>query len=397
MKILVAVELPRSSLDELQHLATELVYKPGLSGDELEPHLCDAAILIVGGVRVSAETIAAGRSLQLIVRAGADTSGISVDDASAQGIFVSNVELKDAAAIAEYAFACALALDRHLVPNALAAREGRTRRDGQRRSVGMAGRTLGLLGWGAVPAEIARRAAAFGMRVVAWHPRIESDPGPQVEVCDWPRELALRSDVVVAHSPPDAGDENLLDRDFLFDMREGASLVMIGHAGVVDAEALADAVRQRGLRVAIDLWPAEGSSETVRFPAGLLELPGVIGTYRQADQTRQADEAIAAEVVETVRRFVIQGQVRNCVNLLERSAAAWQLVLRLRDAVGVMAGIMDAIRADGINAEEITSRVFAGARAAWCSIALDERPSTEVLEAIRALPGVLHLEVRAVV
>lgn len=397
MKILVAIELPRSNLDELQHLATELVYKPGLAGDELESHLRDVAILVVGGARVSAEAIAAGRALQLIVRAGADTSGISVDDASAQGIFVTNVELKEAAAIAEYAFACALALDRHLISNALAAREGRTRREGQRRSAGLAGRTLGLLGWGAVPAEIARRAAAFDMRVVAWHPRIAADPSPQVEVCDWPRELALRSDVVITHSPPEAADENLLDRDFLFDMREGASLVLIGHAGIVDAEALADAVRRRGLRVAIDLWPAEGSSESVRFPAGLLELPGVIGTYRQADQTRQADDAIAAEVVETVRQFVIQGQVRNCVNLLERSAAAWQLVLRLRDAVGVMAGIMDAIRADGINAEEITSRVFAGARAAWCSIALDERPSTEVLEAIRALPGVLHLEVRAVV
>ena len=72
-------------------------------------------------------------------------------------------------------------------------------------------------------------------------------------------------------------------------------------------------------------------------------------------------------------------------------------MLRVRDAVGVMASILEAIRADGINAEEISSRVFVGARAAWCTIALDERPSTEALEAIRALHDVLYLEIRAVV
>jgi hypothetical protein len=62
-----------------------------------------------------------------------------------------------------------------------------------------------------------------------------------------------------------------------------------------------------------------------------------------------------------------------------------------------MAGIMETIRSDGINAEEIGTRVFSGARAAWCTIALDDRPSAEALATIRGLPGVLHLELRAVV
>ena len=62
-----------------------------------------------------------------------------------------------------------------------------------------------------------------------------------------------------------------------------------------------------------------------------------------------------------------------------------------------MAAILEAVRADGINAEEISSRVFRGAKAAWCTIALDERPSTEALETIRALNDVLHLDLRAVV
>ena len=81
----------------------------------------------------------------------------------------------------------------------------------------------------------------------------------------------------------------------------------------------------------------------------------------------------------------------------ELFGATWQLVLRLRDTVGVLASIMAHVRADGINAEEINSRLFTGARAAWCVIALDERPSTEALSAIRDLEGVLHLELRALV
>jgi D-3-phosphoglycerate dehydrogenase len=98
-----------------------------------------------------------------------------------------------------------------------------------------------------------------------------------------------------------------------------------------------------------------------------------------------------------VRAFVVSGEILNCLNLLEHGPATWQLVVRARDAVGVMASILDAIRADGINVEEISSRVFVGARAAWCTISLDERPSAEVLEAVRALPEVLYSQIRAVV
>ena len=82
---------------------------------------------------------------------------------------------------------------------------------------------------------------------------------------------------------------------------------------------------------------------------------------------------------------------------MERSPATWQLLLRLRDAVGVMAAVMDVVRADGINAEEITTRVFRGARAVSCMIALDERPTHETLEAIERIAGVLHFELRAMV
>lgn len=399
MKILVACELPDFAVQELRSLATELSLQPRLTPELLPAHLRDTAVLIVSDLPVSAEAIAAAPSLQMIVRAGADVSNISLEEASAQGIFVVNTPLRDAAAVAEYVLAAILALDRRLPDSATSLRDGAARRHTPPAAAGLAGRTLGLLGYDRVGEEIARRALAFDMRVLAWSPSLEAvgPTPPGVEFCDWPRDLAHRSNFVALYAPPGAPEDLRIDGEFIAGLPEAACIVIVGSAAAFDDEALADAVRRRRLSVAIDLWPAEGSTDQVRFRSPLLELPGVIGTLRLAADTRQARDAVAEAVVQRVRSFAVQGLVQDCVNLLERSPATWQLVLRLRDAVGVMAGIMDAIRSDGINAEEITSRVFTGARAAWCTIALDERPSADAIETIRRLPGVLHLEIRAVV
>jgi D-3-phosphoglycerate dehydrogenase len=180
-------------------------------------------------------------------------------------------------------------------------------------------------------------------------------------------------------------------------MSEGAYLVHVGRPDAVDEAALADAVRRRHLRVALDVHQSEPLADTGRFRCNLLDLPGVIATQHIGPLTQQARSAVADEVVRIARTFLISGEVLNCLNLAERSPARWQLVLRVRDQVGVMASILDSVRADGINAEEISSRVFTGAKAAWCTIALNERPSAEAIEAIRSIPDVMHLEVRAVV
>jgi D-3-phosphoglycerate dehydrogenase len=145
------------------------------------------------------------------------------------------------------------------------------------------------------------------------------------------------------------------------------------------------------------VYASAPASDQARFRSRLCDLDAIITTPHIGPLTEQARWATAQEVVRIFRAFVVSGEVLNCLNLCEHSPATWQLVLRVRDQVGVMAAILEAVRADGINAEEISSRVFVGAKAAWCTIALDERPSTEALEAIRALDDVLHLELRAVV
>lgn len=400
MKILILCELPDSAREQLESLGSEVRYEPQLRADQLREAIAGVSVLIVDSRRVSPEAIARGDALQMIVHAGSGPGDVALEEASNQGVFVTHCPDQDAVAVAELTIGLMLALDRRVVANALALREGRWTRGEFKDARGLLGRTLGILGYGTVGREVARRARAFGMKIVAWSPSLTSEAPEEsgVTMLNWPRELAREADIVTVHALDDVREQEVLvDAEFLENMRLGAYLVHVGHPGAVDEVALADAVMQRNLRVALDVFSSEPTTDTARFRAKLCDLPGVIGTQHIGPLTEQARRATAAEVVRIVRAFLVSGEIVNCLNLLEHSPATWQLVLRARDAVGVMAAILEAVRADGINAEEITVRVFLGARAAWCMIALDERPSTEALESIRALPEVLYLELRAVI
>ncbi len=400
MKILVACDLPATALEQLAALGAEVVARPNLAARELRDALTGVGVLIVQNLRVAPDAIARARDLQMVIHAGPGPGEIAVDDASAAGVFVTHCPEQHAVAVAELTLGLVLALDRRIVENAVASREGRWIRPEVSDARGLAGRTLGVVGWGAVGRLVAARARAFGLRVLAWPPPGVGEGAEEIGVtfCNWPRELARAADIVTVHSFEDEEDRGvLIDEEFLASLSEGAALVHVGRPGAVDAVALAEAIPSRRLRVAVDVFIPEPTTEPSSFRVKLAELPGVICTQHIGPLTEQARAAAAAEVVRIVHDFLVAGEVRNCLNLLERSPATWQLVLRVRDQVGVMASILEAVRADGINAEEIESRVFAGAKAAWCTISLDERPSTEALEAIRALPDVLHLELRAVV
>lgn len=396
MKLLVACPLPEPALDELRSPGVELVYLPRLAADELAARMRGVAVLVVDRKRVSPEAIAAGDALQLIVRDGTTTSNIALEDAADRGVFVCNCPYRDAAAIAELTLGLLVALDRGLISQAAS---GEARPQAEPTARGLAGCTIGLLGFHPIAAQVARRALAFDMRVLAW----SAGPAPltrvsgDVEFCEFPREMARKCDFLSVYGHSDGRGDRLVDADLVQSLPDGAGVVHVGHPAVLDEDALVEALRARRIRLAADLSETESEGESVRLRARLADLPGTLVTQRLAAATLQARAAVATEIVRIVRQFLVNGEALNCVNLLERSPATWQLLLRLRDAPGVMAAIMDCIRTDGVNAEEIGTRVFIGARAAWCTIALDDRPSAEALEAIRALPGVMHVDLRAVV
>ena len=138
----------------------------------------------------------------------------------------------------------------------------------------------------------------------------------------------------------------------------------------------------------------EPKGATGTFADGLGQNAAVYGTHHVGASTNQAQSAIADETVRIVRAFVERGEVPNCVNLATRSPAAFQLLVRHFDKVGVLAEVLGAIRRHNINVEEMENTIFEGAHAASAKIRLGSRPPPELLDEIRGKSAdVLHVDV----
>lgn len=399
MKILITCRLPEFAVETLRSIHSAVEYRPDMTAEALAAAISGVGILIVDSIRVAPDVILRGRELEMIIRAGWGSGNVAIDEASAQGVFVTHCPEKDASSIAEHVLGLLLALDRRTVEQTASLRSGKWTRSEFLDARGLSGRTLGIIGQGRTAVELARRATAFNMKVLLWRaqPTIDQEQPGSIEFCDWPREVARRSDMVAILGAVTPDGVASIDADFFQNLAPGAYVVFAGKSHAMDESALAAAIQSRRLRVALDVHASEPAGDSSRFRSQIMQIPGVIGTHHMAGISAHATDSIASEIVRIVRTFLVSGEVLNCINLCERSPATWQLLLRVKDQVGVLASILDAIRADGINAEEITVRVFTGAKAAWISIALDERPSTEALDAIRSIRDVIHLELRAVV
>src|SRR5712691_1403352 len=172
MLVLIADHFEQFGIDGLKAAGCEVVYQPDLKDDGLTRAIRDVAadVLVVRGTAVTAPMLEAG-ALSLVVRAGAGFNTIDVPAASKRGIYVSNCPGKNAIAVAELVFALMLALDRRVVDNVVDLRAGKWNKKEYSKARGLYGRTLGLLGYGNIAQEVAKRAHAFGMPILVWSRR----------------------------------------------------------------------------------------------------------------------------------------------------------------------------------------------------------------------------------
>jgi D-3-phosphoglycerate dehydrogenase len=415
MKVLVADKFEKSGLDGLAAAGCEVAYEPDLKEASLTAAIASsgADALVVRGTKVTDEMLDAGR-LSLIVRAGAGYNTIDVAGASRRGIYVSNCPGKNAIAVAELAFGLILSLDRRIPDNVAELRAGQWNKKEFSRAQGLYGRTLALLGVGNIGQEMIRRAAGFGMNVVIWSRRFAGARRPltdlearelgvesvlrviSIELAPTPADAVDGADVVSVHVALAADTKGLVDAALLARMKPHAILVNTARGEVVDYAAVAAAVRERGLRVGLDVFANEPASAAAPFRDPLVELPGVYGTHHIGASTDQAQEAIAAETVRIIRSYKETGRVPNVVNLARRTPATHMLVVRHRDRPGVLAHVFDHLRQANLNVQETENIVFEGAQAAVARINLDGAPPASVCAQIKAGNGdVLDLQLVA--
>ena len=396
MKLLIADKFEAHAIEELKHLGVEVIYDPELTPDTLPKKLAGVGVLVVRSTQVNAAAIAAGSALHLIVRAGAGTNTIDVPAAAARGVYVANCPGKNAVAVAELTLGLICALDRRIPDAVTQLRAGRWEKGELSKADGLYGQTLGLAGFGAIAREVAVRARAFGMNVLAMSrtltPQRAAEHG--VGFARSLEELASRSHILSLHLPLSERTRGILSKSALAALPDRAIVVNTARSELVDYAALQEAIAAKKLRVGLDVFPDEPTSSTASFHSALFSGGGVVyGTPHIGASTNQAQNAIAAETVRIVRSFLVSGDVPNCVNICAASPARYQMVVRSLDKVGVLANVLGVVKRHGLNVEEMTSTIFDGAIAACTKLRITGRPSEACIAEIRAFDEVLHVDV----
>jgi D-3-phosphoglycerate dehydrogenase len=393
MTILVADNIADVGIQQLDDAGHTVVERPSLSGDALVEALRTERpqVMIVRSTKVTPEALDASPPLSLIVRAGAGYDTIDVEGASARGIYVANCPGKNSVAVAELTIGLVLSLDRRIPDNVADARSGRWNKKAYAQADGIKGKTLGIIGLGNIGEEVLRRARGFDVDIAAWSRSLTEERAAELGVtyCDTPTHLAGMADVVTLHVAATPDTKHLADRSFFEALPDGALFINTTRASVVDEEALAWALDEKEVRAALDVMEGEPAAKTGAFEHPLADHPRVYMTHHIGASTQQAQDATAAEAARVVTTFDATGDVPNCVNLALQTPARYQISVRHRDKVGVLARVLDAMRKAEWNIQEMENRIFEGAQAAVANIRFEGPFDEATLDAIESEDDVL--------
>lgn len=320
MKILITDGLAPEGLARLRPHA-DVAVQTGLTPDDLRAAIADAdAVVVRSRTRLDDEVLAHARVLRVIARAGVGVDNIDVEAATRRGILVLNTPESSTISTAEHSMAMMLALVRHLPAAHLSTSKGEWQRD-RFTGVELYGKTLGVIGLGKIGGEVARRAAAFGMRILAYDPFVSADRAAHygAELTSWETVLA-QSDLLTLHSPLTAKTHHLFGKDAFAQVKAGVLLINCARGELVDQEALLAALDEgRVGGAALDVF----EQEPPRDPR-LLQHPHVLVTPHLAASTAEAAHNISVEIADQVLRALAGRPVRGAVNLPVLQDEVWQ-------------------------------------------------------------------------
>lgn len=388
MRVLIADAFPERYLTELKQSGFDVRYDPGATVESLPEKVPGVDVLVVRSTKVDRKVIEAGRSIGLVLRAGAGYDTIDVAAASERGIFVANCPGKNAVAVAELTFGLILALDRRVADATADLRQGKWNKKEYSKANGLKGRRIGVIGLGSIGRAVIDRAKAFEMNVLAWSRSLTGLTADDLGVgyCRTPEEVAERADIVTVHVAQTKETKGLCGPAFFAKMQRGAMFINTSRGGLHDQAALVAAMKEKGVRAGLDVFDGEPAGATANdFHHELFSLPGFVGTHHIGASTEQAQDAIAEEAVRITREYAATGRPSNVVNVEVRAPAKSELVVRHYDKVGVLAQVLGVVRKYGLNVADMSNTIFQGQRAAVAAIRVTTEPPAELLAEIAAL------------
>jgi D-3-phosphoglycerate dehydrogenase len=351
MKIVVADDLPASALELLRvDAGWEVDARPGRSPAALASDLSDAdALLVRSATKVTAGLLSAAPKLRIVARAGTGVDNVDVDAASARGILVVNAPGANSISVAEHAWALMPGLARSVPAADRAMKEGRW---DKKRFLGseLRGKTLGVAGLGRIGQEVAQRAHAFDMRVVAHDPYIARDVatalGVELMTLD---EVCAVADYLTLHLPSTPETRHLFDDERFRRCKPGLRIINTARGELIDENALRRAIEGGIVAAAgLDVFEREPLNDW-----SLAQLPQVIATPHIAASTEEAQELVGIEVAATVRDFLLRGLVKNAVNFPSVHPDEMQRLqpwIQLADRLGGLASQLGAGRIEALGA-----------------------------------------------
>ena len=298
MRVLVTEKLSDAGLDLLRK-DFRVDVRPELAQADLAAEIAPYDALVVRSqTQVTADVIAAGENLKVVARAGIGLDNVDVDAATRRGVMVVNAPQSNIVSAAEHTVALLLAQARNIPQANGALKEGRWERWAFE-GVELQGKTLGIVGLGRVGALVAQRAAAFGMRIIAFDPYVPKERAKEmgIELMPSLEALLVQADFITVHLPRTPDTEGLIGERELALVKEGARLVNTARGGLVDESALAKALEDGKLGgAALDVFAAEPTTESPLFG-----FEQVVVTPHLGASTTEAQDKAGTSVAEMVR------------------------------------------------------------------------------------------------
>lgn len=312
-KVLVADALSDSGLAPLQASANiEVDVKTGATPAELLAMIpAYDALLVRSATKVTAEVIQAGKRLRVVGRAGVGVDNIDVEAATQAGVIVVNAPTGNVVAAAEHTVAMLMALARNIPQADAHVRAGQWKRD-RFMGVEVRDKVLGTVGLGRVAQEVVRRAQGLGMRIIAYDPYVTAEYANQwgVSLVDLDT-LVAEADFVTLHVPITPQTRNLIDKERIARMKPTVRIINVARGGVVNEQALADAVASgRIAGAALDVF----ANEPLEADSPLRQQPNIILTPHLGGSTVEAQEKVAEDVAIQVLDVLSDRPARYAVN-----------------------------------------------------------------------------------
>jgi D-3-phosphoglycerate dehydrogenase len=325
-KVLVADPISERGVSELASGGRlDVTVKTGQKEDELLKTISQYSALVVRSqTKVTAKIIEAAERLKVIGRAGVGVDNVDVEAATKRGIIVMNTPGGNTISTAEHAFSLLVSIARNIPQAHASMKAGKWDRKNYE-GVELYNKTLAILGMGRIGTEVARRAIAFGMRVLAYDPYLSASRARslQVELVDNLDDILPQADFITLHMPMTDETHHMLDAARLAKTKKGARIINCARGGLIDESALGDALKSGQIAAAaLDVYETEPPGADFK----LRELPNLVLTPHLGASTAEAQESVGIEIAQAIRAALLEGEIRNAVNMPNIDAKTLALI-----------------------------------------------------------------------